>query len=107
MTLSNMVTRGLGFGYRVLGDAAQMTVPGAQAPAPVTVIFSVDGAAAIDGMMQSIGPSLRIRKSEALDGVPRGTRFAMADGALWKAAEDGMAYNDGGEWLVRLGVAQP
>lgn len=104
MAFGDVVGRGLAFGYKILGTDAQMTVPEATQPAGVRVIFSQDGTAMLDGMMQSIGPSLRIRAFEAPGGVPRHTVFVMPNGS-WKAKEAGLPHNDGSELLVQLGKA--
>lgn len=104
MGLMEMTGNSLAFSYKVLGGPAQMTLPDAAEAQPVRVIYSVDGTALIDGMVQSIGPSLRIRLSEAPAGVPRGTVFALASGT-WKAREGGLPHNDGNELLVQLGKA--
>ena len=104
MTLATMNTRGLAFGYKALGEPARLTAPGAGSHSDVTVIYSVDGAAVLDGMAQSIGPSLRLRKSEAPTGVLRGTLFELPEsGVIWKASEDGQEINDGAELQVTLG----
>ena len=107
MSLSNMASRGIGFGYKVLGEPARITPPGAPQASDVRVIFSLDGAGLLDGMMQSIGPSLRIRVSEAPGGVvARGTVFELPErGDLWKAREPGVLINDGMELQVQLGKA--
>lgn len=108
MTLANMMNRGLGFGYRALGEPARFTLPAPGALfTNVTVIYDVDGAAMLDGMLQSIGPSVRIRKSEAPQGVPRGSLFEIpGPGVIWKAAEDGLPINDGEEIQVRLATVR-
>lgn len=103
MTLATMLDRGLSFGYKALGEPARMTVPAAPVHSDVRVIYDVDGAALLDGMMQSIGPSVRVRKSEAPNGVPRDTVFEIpGPGVIWQAAEAGMLINDGSEYQVRL-----
>lgn len=104
MAFGDVVGRGLAFGYKILGTDAQMSVPGAAEPVGVRVIFSQDGAAMLDGMMQSIGPSLRIRTYEAPAGVPRNTVFVLGTDT-WKAREAGLPHNAGSEWLVQLGKA--
>lgn len=103
MTIAAMTTAGLSMGYRVLGEDATFTRPG-QPAANVRVIYAVDGTAVMDGMVQSIGPSLRIRASDAPAGVPRGSLFEVA-GHTWKAKEAGLPINDHNELQVQLGLA--
>jgi hypothetical protein len=104
MGLAEMTSRGLSFSYKVLGEDAQFTLPGAPSHTTPRVIFSQDGVIVADGMAQSIGPSVRIRASDAPQGVPRGSLFALAGGS-WKAREAGLPHNDGSELIVQLGKA--
>lgn len=107
MGIHEMMTgSGLSFGYKVLGEGGQLTVPGDLVPKPVRVIYSVDGTALLDGMVQSVGPSLRIRLSEAPGGtIPRDATFALQRSGTWRAKEKAQLINDGSELLVLLGVA--
>lgn len=102
MGIAEMNARGLAFGYKALGEDAQFTPPGAPTHTTPRVIYSQDGVALMDGMAQSIGPSVRIRVSEALSGVPRGSIFLLASGT-WRAKADGLPMNDGQELQVQLG----
>jgi hypothetical protein len=102
MTIAAMTAAGLSMAYRTLGDDATFTRPGQPAEA-VRVIYSVDGTAVLDGMVQSIGPSLRIRASDAPEGVPRHSVFELLS-TTWRAKEKALPINDGLEYLVHLGL---
>jgi hypothetical protein len=103
MTIAAMTSAGLSMAYRTLGDDATFALPG-QPAVQVRVIYAVDGTSVMDGMVQSIGPSLRIRASDAPAGVPRLSLFEVA-GHTWKAKEAGLPINDHNELQVRLGLA--
>lgn len=106
MGLMAMSTRGLAFGYRALGEDAQLTLPGAGTHTTPRVIYSQDGVIVADGMAQSVGPSVRIRVSDAPSGIPRESLFVMASGT-WRAREAGLPINDGAELIVQLGRVRP
>lgn len=112
MSLADRLARMLQHTYRALG-AQVLHTPAAGGPArPVRMVFDVDGSAGVDGMLQSIGPSLRGHAADFPDGIARDDLFAPAaaepqalGGRTWRAREAALPLNDGQELLVPLARA--
>lgn len=98
-----LLTRSLPALYAQLGDTAQFSHAGGPA-VTVPVIYSADGQTVLDGMVQSIGPSLRIQAASAPAGVTRGDVFVLA-GQTLRAREAGLPLLDGAELQVPLSLA--
>ncbi len=97
---------GLAAHYRVLGADADYTPAAGGAAVTKRVIFTEDGSSVLDGMVQSLGPTLRVMASSMTNGVKRGDTFVLG-AATWRAREDGLPHNGGSEYLVPLHTVRP
>ena len=88
--------------YRVLGqDATHTTALGAVAPDTKRVLFDKGGSTALDGMQQTLEPTVRVQASQFPAGLPRNDTLTIA-GAVWKVRESALPVADGAELQAPL-----
>ena len=90
--------------YKVLGeDATYTNAAGVLDPAPKRIIFEKHGNTALDGMQQTLEPSVRVQTAQFLNGLHRGDTLFI-QGAAWRVRESALPLQDGKELSAPLAI---
>lgn len=89
--------------YAKLGEDATYRADFDDQPSTVRVIFDKGGANALDGMLQTIEPAVRVIAATFPDGIPRGALFEI-QGAGYAVREAALPLLDGAELRCPLAL---
>ena len=91
--------------YAKLGEDATYRADYDDQAQTVRVIFDKGGAAALDGMLQTTEPAVRVIAASFPDGIPRGALFEI-QGAPYAVREAALPMLDGAELRCPLALAE-
>lgn len=100
----SIFTRSLPAQYRMLGsDAVHTSALGVVSVDTKRVMFATAGSTGLDGMQQTLEPTVRVQASQFPAGLHRGDTL-LIDGTSWRVRESAEPLNDGAELLAPLGT---
>ena len=102
--LNALMNRTLPAMYKLLGeDAVHTNAAGVVDPLPKRIIFDKNGTAGLDGMQQTLEPTVRVQVAQFLTGLHRGDTLQI-QGAAWRVRETALPMHDGKELGAPLAI---